>query len=91
MWAVDPSVCDAAKLLHRGFLKQLLGVRMSVANKIVLAEIGHFPSQVHFVQQILHCHHGTVALDNAHLVKLAMVVGCSLGADQSVTAATNKR
>ena len=32
-------------------------------------------------------HHRTVALDNARLVKLAMVGGFTLGADQSVTAA----
>lgn len=35
-------------------------------------------------------HHRVVALDNTHLVKLAMVSGCTLGADQSDTAATKK-
>jgi len=46
--------------------------------------------QIHFWQQILRFHHRVVALDNSRLVKLAMVHGCALGADQSVTAATNK-
>ena len=53
----------------------------------MLAEFGHFPLQVHFWQQILRYHHRTVALDNTRLVKLAMVSSCTLGADQSVTAA----
>ena len=38
----------------------------------------------------MRCHHRTVALDNTRLVKLAMVSGCTLGADQSVTAASKK-
>jgi len=35
---------DAAELLHRQILKQLLGVRDSTANIFVLAELGRFPS-----------------------------------------------
>ena len=31
---------------------------------MVLAELGRFPLQVHFWQQILRHHHGTIALDN---------------------------
>ena len=41
-------------------------------------------------QQILRYHHREVALDNSRLFKLAMVIGCTRGAYQSVTAATNK-
>ena len=54
---------------------------------LVLAEFGRFPLQIHFWQQILCYHHRTVALDNTRLVQLALVGGCTLGADQSVTAA----
>ncbi len=45
---------------------------------MVLAELGRFPLQVHFWQQILRYHHRTIALDNMHLVKLAMVDGFAL-------------
>ena len=42
VWAVDEKIGDAAELLHRQFLKHLLGVRDSTANVIVLAELGRF-------------------------------------------------
>ena len=90
VWAVNPNVGEAAEVLHRSFLKHLLGVRTCTANAIVLAEFGRFPLQVHFWQQILHYHHRVVALDNSRLVKLAMVDGCTLRVNESVTAATNK-
>ena len=66
------------------------GVRICTANEIALAEFGRFPLQVHFWQQILRYHHRAVALDNSRLVKLAIVDGCTLSTNQSVTAATNK-
>ena len=43
VWAVNPSVGEAAEVLHRGFLKQLLSARMSTTSDIVLAEFGRFP------------------------------------------------
>ena len=76
--------------MHRGFLKHLLGVRISTTNEIVLAEFGRFPLQIQFWQQILQYHHRTVALDNTRLVKLAMLSGCTLSDDQAITATTNK-
>ena len=90
IWAVNPNVGEAAEVLHRSFLKHLLGVRTCTANEIVLAEFGRFPLQVHFWQQILRYHHRVVALDNSRLVKIAMVDGCTLSSSQSVTTATNK-
>ena len=90
VWAVNTNVGEAAEVLHRSFLKHLLGVRICTANEIALAEFGRFPLQVHFWQQILRYHHRVVALDNSRLVKLAMVDGCTLSTNQSVTAATNK-
>ena len=47
VWAVNPTVGQAAELLYRGFLKQLMG-RMSVASEIVLAGFGLLTLQVHF-------------------------------------------
>ena len=86
---MNPKVGEAAEILHRSFLKHLLGVRTCTANEIVLAEFGRFPLQVHFWQQILRYHH-IVASDNSCLVKLAMVDGFTLSSSQSVTAPTNK-
>ena len=64
--------------MNRDFLRRLLGVRKSTANHMILTELGRFPLQVHFWQQILRYHHRTIALDNVHLVKLAMVDGFAL-------------
>ena len=68
----------AAEALHRDFLRRLLGVRKSTANHMVLAELGRFPLQIHFWQQILRYHHRTIALDNVRLqntlAKLPQVV-----------------
>ena len=89
VWAVNPNVGEAAEVLHRSFLKHLLGVEICTANETVLAEFGRFPLQVHFWQQILRYHHRVVALDNSRLVKLAMVDGCTLSVSESFTAATN--
>jgi len=45
---------------------------------MVLADLGGFQLQVHFWQQILRDHHGTIALDNVRVVALAMVDGFAL-------------
>ena len=68
VWAVNPNVGEAAEVLHRSFLKHLLGGRACTANEIVLAEFGKFPLQVHFWQQILRFHHRVVALDSQWLM-----------------------
>ena len=78
VWGVDSKCGAAAEALHRDFLRRLLGVRKSTANHMVLAELGCFPLQVHFWQQILHYHHMTIALGNVRLVKLALVDGFAL-------------
>ena len=78
VWGVDTKCGAAAEALHRDFLRRLLGVRKSSANHMVLAELGRFPLQIYFWQQILRYHHRTIALDNVRLVKLAMVDGFAL-------------
>ena len=75
IWGVKRSCGEAAKVPHRSLLKQLLGVRKSTANEIVLAELGRFPLQVHFLQQILRYHHRSVGLETNRLVTLAMMEG----------------
>ena len=91
VWAVNPNVGEAAEVLHRSFFKHLLGVRICATNEIALAEFGRFPLQAQSWQQILlRYHHRVVAVDNSRLAKLAMVDGCTLSTNQSVTAATKK-
>ena len=75
VWAVNPKVGAKAELVHRQFLKQLLGVRKSTTNQIVLAELGRFPLQIHFWQQILRHHNQVHALPNSRLDKLASMPG----------------
>ncbi len=76
VWAVDDKIGDAAELLHRQFLKHLLGVRDSTANVIVLAELGRFPLCFHWWQQILRYHNRINDLsDDERLIKCAFVEG----------------
>ena len=73
---VDDKIGDAAELLHRQFLKHLLGVRDSTANVIVLAELGRFPLCFHWWQQILRYHNRINDLsDDERLIKCAFVEG----------------
>ncbi len=64
-----------AEVVHRQFLKQSLGFRKSTTNQIVLAELGRFPLQIHFWQQILHYHNRVNALPNSRFDKLALIEG----------------
>ena len=75
VWAVNPKVGAKAELVHRQFLKQLLGVRKSTTTQIELAEFGRFPLQIHFWQQILRHHNRVRALPNSRLDKLALIDG----------------
>ena len=73
VWGVDPKAAESAEKLQRQFLKQLLGVRKSTTNLIVLAEFGRFPLHFHFWQQILRYHNRALHLPNNRLVKLALI------------------
>ena len=73
VWAVDPKVAEGAEQLHTQFLKQLLGIRKSISNLIILAEFGRLPLQFHFWQQILRYHNRAVHLSNDRLVKRALI------------------
>jgi len=78
VWGVDEKIGDAAELLHRQFLKHILGVRDSycTANVIVLAELGRFPLCFHWWQQILRYHNRINNLsDDERLIKCAFVEG----------------
>ena len=73
VWGVKSSLGEAAEVLHRSFLKSLLGIRKSTSNEVVLVELSCYPLQIHFWQQILKYHQRTFGLDDTRLVSLAMM------------------
>ena len=73
-----PKAGESAEKLHRQFLKQLLRVRNSTTNEMVLAEFGRYPLQTHFWQQVLRFQNRAVKMENSRLVKLALVDGAQL-------------
>ena len=84
---VKSSLGEAAEVLHYcqstvfcSLLKSLLGIRKSTSNEVVLAELGRYPLQIHFWQQILKYHQRTFGLDDTRLVSLAMMDGLMFSA-----------
>ena len=75
VWGVKFNLGEAAEVLHRSFLKSLLGIRKSTSNEIVLAELGRYPLQICFWQQILKYHPRMFGLKDTWLVSLAMMDG----------------
>ena len=82
VWATDPKTGAAAEVLHRQFLRRLLGVRDKTANDIVLAELGRYPLQIHFWQQIMRYHNRFLKLSTVtHLSKTALIAGSQFDSD----------
>ena len=75
VWGVKSSLGEAAEVLHRSCLKSLAGFRECTSNEIVLAEVGRYPLQIRFWQQILKYHQRTFGLKDTRLVSLAMMDG----------------
>lgn len=73
--SVKPSLGEAAEVLHRSFLKSLVETRKSTSNQVVLADLGHYPLQVRFWQQlqVLKYHQKTLGLGDRRLVSLAIM------------------
>ena len=67
------SLGEAAEVLHRSFLKSLLGIRKSTSNEVVLVEVGRYPLQMHIWQPIIKYHRRTLGLDGTPLVSLAIM------------------
>ena len=65
------SLGKAVEVLHRSFLKSLLEIWKPTSNEVVLAELGRYPLQIHFWQQIFVSI--TKGLDDTRLVSLAMM------------------
>ena len=82
--AADPIAGAGAEKLRMQFLKQLLRVRNSTGNDIVLAEFGRYPLQIRFWQQILCYHKRAVRLPDSRLGKLVLADGAQLQGDNVV-------
>ncbi len=93
VWAVDPNIGAGAELLHRQFLKQLLRVRNSTSNQIVLAEFGRYPLQFHYWQQILRFHNRALRMpsETPRLVQLALIEGAVLQDEGQVSEASTAK
>ena len=74
------SLGEAAEILHRSFLKSLLGMRKSTSNEVVLAELVCYPLQIHFWQHILKYHQRTFGLNDTRLISLTMMDGLTFSA-----------
>ena len=72
-WAVGPQLHEAAKMLHRHFLKQPLHVKNSTTTELVLIEVGSYPLQYDVWRQVLHLHDWALQLPDIRLVRLALV------------------
>ncbi len=65
-------------LVHRDFLRRLLGVRSGTPNLAVLAEVGRYPLQVFAAQMLLKYWNRLVGMDSDRLAKRAFVVSAAL-------------
>ena len=68
----------AGDLVHRDFLRRLLGVRAGTPNMAVLAEVGRYPLQVFAAQMLLRYWNRLVGMDASRLPKRAFVVSAAL-------------
>ncbi len=73
----------AGDLVHRSFLRGVLGVRRSTPNMTVLAEAGRYPLQVFAAKMLLKYWNRLVLMEDDRLVKRAFVASAALaGATQ---------
>jgi hypothetical protein len=69
----------AADLVHRAFLRRLLGVRTGTPNMAVLAEVGRYPLVVFAAKMLCNSWNRLVEMDNGRLVKQAFLLSAALG------------
>ena len=80
------SAGSAAERLHLGFLRQLLGVRQSTPNAVVLAETGEQPLWQRWLRRAAKLWNRVLQQPEGSLLRQALAASCSL-ADGSQTAA----
>jgi hypothetical protein len=68
----------AGDLIHRAFLRRLLGVRTGTPNVAVLAEAGQYPLQAVAAKLLLNYWNRLVDMDDSRLVKRAFVASAAL-------------
>ena len=68
----------AGDLVHRAFLRGVLGVRTGTPNMAVLAEAGRYPLQVFAAKMLLKYWNRLVRMEDDRLVKRAFVVSAAL-------------
>jgi hypothetical protein len=51
---LDHLACEQLEVVHRAFLKSLLGVNTMTSNYVMLAEFGRFPLEIFWWQQTMH-------------------------------------
>jgi hypothetical protein len=68
----------AADLVHRAFLRRLLGVRTGTPNVAVLAETGQYPLQVVAAKLLLNYWNRLVDMDDSRVVKRAFNTSAAL-------------
>ena len=69
----------AGDLVHRDFLRRLLGVRTGTPSMAVLAEVGRYPLVVTAAKQLCTFWNRLVEMDDGRLVKLAFLQSAALG------------
>ena len=80
MWGVW-NLCHkelAGNLVHRSFLRRLLGVRSGTPNMTMLAETGQYPLEVVATKLLLGYWNRLVEMDDARLVKRAFLASAAL-------------
>jgi hypothetical protein len=65
-------------LVHRTFLRSVLGVHTGTPNMALLAEAGRYPQQVFAAQMLLKYWNRLIRMDDDRLVKRAFVVSAAL-------------
>jgi len=79
----------AGDLVHRAFLRRLLGVRAGTPNMAVLAEVGRYPLHVFAAKMLLNYWNRLVEMDGERLVKRAFMASAAL-APQTASNSSHK-
>ena len=70
----------AGELVHRTFLRRLLGVRSGTPNMAILAEVGRFPLLIFSAQMVCKAWNRLISMENDRLVKQAFKASAALAA-----------
>jgi hypothetical protein len=78
VWS-DHMAREQLEVIHRVFLKSLLGVSTTTSSYVVLAEFGRFPLEIFWLQQTMRfLSHVSSEVDSDHMLRLAYDVQLQL-------------